>query len=202
MRKLLYISLTFLLVTAVMSCGRGVDKRLVQADSLMWTAPDSSLAILEAIDRDSLQGDENLAYHALLLTQAQFRCNGNCTGDRIIDKMDLLAKGNIIKGGTSIYCHNIGEMNAYIEGNYFESYNFTIALQDYGSSGNLTFIDNHLVIKKTGNTTFYYSTTGCGASRFCFANNVFEGVVNDIMSIILNYISSQNVININNILLN
>ena len=86
MRKLLYISLTFLLITAVMGCGRGVDSRLVQADSLMWTAPDSSLAILEAIDRDSLQGDENLAYHALLLTQAQFRCNIPLTIDTLISK--------------------------------------------------------------------------------------------------------------------
>ncbi len=51
----------------------------------MWTAPDSSLAILEAIDRDSLQGDENLAYHALLLTQAQFRCYGNCSSDTLIN---------------------------------------------------------------------------------------------------------------------
>ena len=86
MRKLLYISLTFLLVTMVMGCGRGVDSRLVQADSLMWTAPDSSLAILEAIDRDSLLGDENLAYHALLLTQAQFRCNIPLTSDTLISK--------------------------------------------------------------------------------------------------------------------
>ena len=85
MRRLLYISLTFLLVTMVMGCWRGVDKRLVLADTLMWKNPDSSLAILEAIDRDSLQGDENLAYHALLLTQAQFRCNGNCTGDTLIN---------------------------------------------------------------------------------------------------------------------
>ena len=46
-----------------MSCSRGVDKRLVLADTLMWTRPDSSLAILEAINRDSLQGEENLAYY-------------------------------------------------------------------------------------------------------------------------------------------
>jgi hypothetical protein len=68
-----------------MSCGRGVDKRLVLADTLMWTNPDSSLAILEAINRDSLQGEENLAYYALLLSQAQFRCNGNCSSDSLIN---------------------------------------------------------------------------------------------------------------------
>jgi hypothetical protein len=73
MRKLLYISLLALLLSAAMSCSRSVDKRLVLADTLMWTNPDSSLAILTAINRDSLQGEENLAYHALLLTQARFR---------------------------------------------------------------------------------------------------------------------------------
>ena len=70
----------------VMSCGRGVDKRLVLADTLMWTNPDSSLAILESINRDSLQGDENQAYYALLLTQAQFRCNIPLTSDTLISK--------------------------------------------------------------------------------------------------------------------
>ncbi|MBQ3325362.1 MAG: hypothetical protein IJG81_11060 [Muribaculaceae bacterium] len=69
-----------------MGCSRGVDHRLVLADTLMWTRPDSSLAILEAINRDSLQGEENQAYYALLLTQAQFRCNIPLTSDTLISK--------------------------------------------------------------------------------------------------------------------
>ena len=86
MRKLLYILFIMLILSSVISCGRGVDKRLVLADTLMWTNPDSSLAILEAINRDSLQGEENLAYYALLLTQAQFRCNIPLTSDTLISK--------------------------------------------------------------------------------------------------------------------
>ena len=73
-------------LSSVMSCGRSVDKRLVLADTLMWTRPDSSLAILNAINRDSLQGEENQAYYALLLTQAQFRCNIPLTSDTLISK--------------------------------------------------------------------------------------------------------------------
>ena len=69
-----------------MSCNRSADKRLVLADTLMWKAPDSSLAILNTINCDSLQGDENLAYHALLLTQAQYRCNIPLTSDTLISK--------------------------------------------------------------------------------------------------------------------
>ena len=86
MKKLLYISLLAVLLSAAISCNRSVDKRLVLADSLMWTNPDSSLAILSAINRDSLKGEENLAYHALLLTQAQFRCNIPLTSDTLISK--------------------------------------------------------------------------------------------------------------------
>ncbi len=85
MRKCFYILISLSLLAAV-GCGRGVDRRLVLADTLMWTAPDSSLAILNAINRDSLQSDENRAYHALLLTQAQFRCNIPLTSDTLISK--------------------------------------------------------------------------------------------------------------------
>ena len=85
MKKLLYLSLFTILLSAAVGCSRSVDKRLVLADTLMWTNPDSSLAILENINCNSLQGDENQAYYTLLLTQAQFRCNGNCTSDTLIN---------------------------------------------------------------------------------------------------------------------
>ena len=85
MRKILYILFIILTLSFVMSCSRGVDKRLVLADTLMWTRPDSSLAILEAINRDSLQGDENQAYYALLLTQAQFRVDYAIPSDSLIN---------------------------------------------------------------------------------------------------------------------
>ena len=85
MKKLVYIFFVFLTLSAAVGCSHSVDKRLVLADTLMWTNSDSSLAILESINRDSLQGDENQAYYALLLTQAQFRCYGNCTNDSLVN---------------------------------------------------------------------------------------------------------------------
>lgn len=85
MRKLLYILVFLLTLSFVMSCGRGVDKRLVLADTLMWTNPDSSLAILEKIDSKSLKGKENQAYNALLLTQAQFRVDYAIPTDSLIN---------------------------------------------------------------------------------------------------------------------
>ncbi len=47
--------------------------RLVELDSLIAVAPDSAAALLEAIPSDSLTTPENLAYHALLLTQAKYK---------------------------------------------------------------------------------------------------------------------------------
>ena len=86
MYKLIYTSFSFILLTVLVAgCSHNADRRLVLADTLMWTAPDSSLAILNDINRDSLTSKEDLAYHALLLTQAQFRCNGNCSSDSLIN---------------------------------------------------------------------------------------------------------------------
>ena len=70
----------------VAGCSHTADRRLVLADTLMWTRPDSSLAILSHINNDSLTSDEDKAYHALLLTQAQFRCNIPLTSDTLISK--------------------------------------------------------------------------------------------------------------------
>ena len=74
MNKLLGILLMLVLVAAVTGCDglRRYDARLVRADSLMQSAPDSALAIVSAID--SLAGDANLAYRDLLLTQARYKC--------------------------------------------------------------------------------------------------------------------------------
>ncbi len=85
MRKILYILIFLLTLSSVMSCGHSVDTRLVLADSLMWVNPDSSLVILESINRDSLKGDENQAYYALLLTQAQFRVDYAILSDSLIN---------------------------------------------------------------------------------------------------------------------
>ena len=74
MKRLFHITVVAALVALVTGCG-GVhryDARLVAADSLMWTAPDSALAIVTAIDR--LTGERDLAYRDLLATQARYKC--------------------------------------------------------------------------------------------------------------------------------
>ncbi len=62
------------------------DKRLSKADSLMRANnPDSALQVLEAINASRLDGAANRAYHALLLTQAQYRCYVDINSDSTIN---------------------------------------------------------------------------------------------------------------------
>ena len=62
------------------------DSRLTAADSLMRSAPDSALAMVEAVDRDSLTYEGDRAYRDLLLTQARYRCYITATSDSDINR--------------------------------------------------------------------------------------------------------------------
>lgn len=61
------------------------DPRLLLADTTMQDNPDSALHMLTAIDGRSLEGDGNRAFHALLLTQARYRCYITATSDSLIN---------------------------------------------------------------------------------------------------------------------
>ena len=85
---LIILALVALLVTVVAGCGgmRRHDARLTAADSLMQSDPDSALAIVEAVCRDSLASDADRAYRDLLLTQARYRCYIPATSDSDISR--------------------------------------------------------------------------------------------------------------------
>ena len=76
------------LVAMVTGCCRATryDGRLVAADSLMRSDPDSALAVVEGVCRDSLAADGDCAYRDLLLTQARYRCYVTATSDSIINR--------------------------------------------------------------------------------------------------------------------
>ena len=89
MRHLLtVISAVLVLVAVVAGCGDAhrYDARLAAADSLMRTLPDSALAIVQGIDRDSLSDEGDRAYRDLLLTQARYRCYVTATSDSDINR--------------------------------------------------------------------------------------------------------------------
>lgn len=129
----------------------------------------------------------------------------NCptsSGEQAINYAKVIIKNNVIKGGTSVYTHNIGWLVLSIEDNYIDSEEYIIALQDYGNSGYFSYINNHVLSKYSGSPTFYYSSTGCNASRICVSNNVFENCTSNILTSLHNYTSSSIRTEVNNIYLN
>ena len=90
MKRLPVVILVMLvvLVAVVTGCSRAphYDSRLVAADSLMRTLPDSTLALVEAVSPDSLSSEGDRAYRDLLLTQARYRCYIVATSDSAINR--------------------------------------------------------------------------------------------------------------------
>ena len=84
----LVILLVGVLVAVVMGCSGAhrYDARLVAADSLMQPAPDSALALIEALPPDSLTDEGDRAYRDLLLTQSRYRCYITATSDSGINR--------------------------------------------------------------------------------------------------------------------
>ena len=84
-RHTLY-TITILLVLCITACQKQspVASKLLQAEALMYTHPDSALQMLEAIPYpERLTGQEQADY-ALLLTQARSRCRITATSDSLI----------------------------------------------------------------------------------------------------------------------
>lgn len=86
------------------------DSRLTQADSIMVNHPDSALRLLEAMDACQLATKGDRAYHALLLSQARYRCYVAATSDSLINialnyyqhhdnEREKLTRAYIYKGG-------------------------------------------------------------------------------------------------------
>ena len=67
--------ITLAIVVGVAGCGglHRYDGRLVAADSLMQTDPDSALALVSAVSPDSLATEGDRAYRDLLMTQARYK---------------------------------------------------------------------------------------------------------------------------------
>ena len=96
MRKFwLHIALSCLCLTCLAGCGNsGYDRRLVDADSLMAVSPDSARAVLRAIDADRLSRADR-AYHALLSTQAAYKCFDSIPSTATIDRaVDYFSSGS------------------------------------------------------------------------------------------------------------
>jgi len=118
-KRLPLVILVFaVLVAVVAGCSHSAryDARLTSADSLMRDCPDSTLAIVEGLCRDSLATEGDRAYRDLLLTQARYRCYITATSDSDINRAlayyrahpkerEKLTRANIYKGAVM---HELG----------------------------------------------------------------------------------------------
>lgn len=124
-------------------CHRVVDydSRLTHADSVMVHHPDSALRLLEALDTRQLATDGDRAYHALLLTQARYRCYVVATSDSAInlaldyyrhheDELEKLTRAYIYKGAVM---EELGQPEEAME--HFKQALSIAALDDYFNQG-------------------------------------------------------------------
>ena len=123
MRGILLYLLIFLgLSVAGCRGGRSYDSRLVAADSLVASQPDSALRLLSGVGFDSMGSDADRAYFALLLTQAKYKCDEIITSTDTIDiAVDYFSGGgdadkrlrSLIYRGASF--SDMGEITAAME---------------------------------------------------------------------------------------
>ena len=146
MRKLwIYILLLFSLVEmwSLGGCGGHphYDTRLTAADNLLKQDMDSTLTLLEAINLGSLGNEADRAYHALLLTEARYRCYIPATSDSLInvaldyyerhgEEREKLTRAYIYKGAV------IEELGQYREAmQYYKQALSQAAPDDYFNQG-------------------------------------------------------------------
>ena len=119
---LLYILIFLGLSVAGCRGGRSYDSRLVAADSLVASQPDSALRLLRGVGFDSMCSDADRAYFALLLTQAKYKCDEIITSTDTIDiAVDYFSGGgdadkrlrSLIYRGASLT--DMGEITAAME---------------------------------------------------------------------------------------
>lgn len=124
-------------------CGRApqYDSRLVEADSLVYVSepPTKALDLLSSIEPSSLNDEADKAYHALLITQARYKCYSVFTSDEEINSAlayyehhrtenDKLTSAYIYKGAvmeelgkpdTAMLFYKQASVNATEENDYF-----------------------------------------------------------------------------------
>lgn len=76
--------ISILFIIAVAACSRPIDSRLIIAESEMLNHPDSSLSILNSIDRESLNCERDRQIYSILHTEASYKCFIDETSDSTI----------------------------------------------------------------------------------------------------------------------
>ena len=144
MRRMpMVIWLVVVLVAVVTGCGGAhrYDGRLVAADSLMRSKPDSALAILESLPSGGLTTEGDRAYHGLLISQARYKAYVTATSDSDINRAlayyrkhsgerEKLTRSYIYKGAVM---EELGHPDSAMY--YYKSAEATAAPDDYFNLG-------------------------------------------------------------------
>lgn len=88
MKRLKYIKWSIVIIIICSACTFSMDKvsnNLSQADKLIWSNPDSALHILQVVPAPERLNSQQQADYALLLSQAQYRCNIPASSDSLIN---------------------------------------------------------------------------------------------------------------------
>ena len=179
MKQLLTVILLIVVLGATVSgCGGShrYDSRLTAADSLMRSNPDSALAIVEGIARDSLTREGDRAYRDLLLTQARYRCYITATSDSDINRAlcyyrahsgerEKLTRAYIYKGAVM---EELGHPDSAML--YYKTAEATAAPDNYFNLGQINiriaslyrnfYADFHKCYEKYSNALKYYEYLG------------------------------------------
>ena len=130
------------LVAVVTGCGaHRYDGRLMVADSLMRSNPDSALAILESLPVGRLTTEGDRAYHGLLISQARYKAYVTATSDSDINRAlsyyrthsgerEKLTRAYIYKGAVM---EELGHPDSAMY--YYKSAEATAAPDDYFNLG-------------------------------------------------------------------
>lgn len=73
MKRLVNLILIGVAICLLMACHNEAERKISMADELVYTHPDSSLALLRQVDTALLSSAESRAYYALMWTQTAFR---------------------------------------------------------------------------------------------------------------------------------
>ena len=117
------------------------DSRLIAADRMMCQNTDSALSILTQLGKDGFMNRADRAYHALLLSQAKYRCYVTATSDSTInvaldyyqkhqDENEKLTRSLIYKGAIM---EELGESESAMK--YYKKALATVSLNDYFNQG-------------------------------------------------------------------
>ena len=155
---------------------RRYDSRLAAADSLMRVNPDSALALVERVCRDSLNNEGDCAYRDLLLTQARYRCYISATSDSDINRAlawfrahpsdhEKLTRAYIYKGAVM---EELGHPDSAML--YYKTAEVTASPDDYFNLGQINtrigdlyriyYADKQICYDKYRKALEYYRVTG------------------------------------------